>query len=216
MHTPEETRAMTGLSSTSLRRYSELFAEWLSPFTQPPITEDGSLGARQFTERDVALLAAIKREYDAKRKTSQIQEMLRAGTLQAAVDVVVRNIDTVPATIPAMDGENPAMARFVAAMAGLPVEQLVAIAEDLRTAVPALVATEQQMTQTQAQLQTFLDQQDRISREIRYSIEELRQERRALEDLRAEIVAERSAVPESPPETPSLGSRMRRLLRGGE
>lgn len=112
MHTPGQVRTVTGLSETTLRRYTRIFAEWLSPAAQPPVIGDDSLGVRSFTDEDIALLLAIKRQYDARLRTSQILAMLRAGSLRPALDAVTNK------------SRDAAVISYVAEQANVPAQEL--------------------------------------------------------------------------------------------
>lgn len=218
MHRPKEITDTLGISATTLRRWSTTFSDYLSPTAGQSIAESGGSAQRRYTDEDLALLASIQREFAGGRTVEEVQVKLKRGELQPATDVVVNNTKTGETAQRALTeppvGETEAGRGGSVAVPGYDAHELAGVLVALNAAFPTLTETLQQVERSTAALTSATEQQSRAARELQYGIEEMRQERRALEDLRAEIVAERTPVPKAPAETPSLGSRVRRLLKG--
>jgi DNA-binding transcriptional MerR regulator len=226
VYRPEDIRTRLGISPTTLRRYAVDFEAWLSASAKPSITETGALGARRYTADDLAVLAAVKRAYDAGNSTADVQAALRDGTLRPA-HVVDNNapwplspplkpttVDPESATVglPALmgvDGE-PFVAQLAALNAALPALGQ-ALDQAQRDRAEALAAAERQ----QAAFAALAEQSARTQRELQYQVEALRQERAALAQARADLEHQRASPPEVPVAAATVGQRLRRLFTGG-
>lgn len=226
---PRDVAATLDIGVTTLRRWSREFEPYLSAAAASSLTEAGGPTKRRYTDADVACLAAIKRAYDDRRSTQEILTLLASGALPPLEDVVVHN-----AAAPARDNKPPVsgsvapvggsgvnpqalLAQLQAISAALPAladslaggeqqrAEVTALVEQQRAALAALQA------QHEAEASTRAEQLAAMLRAQQYLVEETRQERRALEQLRQEIAAER-ATPKVLAEAPSLGARVRRLF----
>lgn len=224
MYRPGDVSARLGISATTLRRYAVDFEPWLSASARPSVTETGALGARRYTADDLAVLAAVKRAYDASLPTREIQDRLGNGSLPL-LDVVDNNpawalvgpekpttvgLGSATVDLPATLGGD--LERFLAQMAQ--VQRLApALTETLRVAqeerVEAAAAAERQ----RGELAEVLAEHRAALQEQRDQVDALRAEREALAALRAELAAER-ADPKVLPGAPTLGARVRRWFTG--
>lgn len=222
MFKPAEAAELLDIGSTTLRRWSASFEEWLSPAAQSSLTGVGGNAPRRYNAQDLALLTAIQQRYRDGYTTPAVQDLLRSGAITPDPDVVARYDDYAgdfaSEKSPASDmtGQKSPVGDFNSPTGDMVtwqrgatelLEQLLL----LSTAVPELATA---VAQAQTQAAKLAEQQARVAREMQYQIEELRQERRALEVWRAEIAEERDAIPEMQSGPPSLGSRVRRLLKG--
>lgn len=226
MYRPEDVRTRLAISATTLRRYAVDFEAWLSPSARPSLAENGTRGARRYTAQDLGILTAVKRAYDAGRSTDDIQAALRSGTLTPA-DVVDNNPPwgLGPSQKPATVDSESAMVGLPA-LIGVDVEQFVSQLAALNAALPALAQTieaaQRERSEAaaaaahqQAELAGILDQQAAALRQQQYQVEELRQERAALAQLRAELEQDRATDPEVPAAGLTVGQRLKRAFTRG-
>jgi DNA-binding transcriptional MerR regulator len=227
VYRPEDVRTRLGISPTTLRRYAVDFEEWLSPSARPSLTESGQRGARRYTVEDLGILTAVKREYDAGRSTEDILALLRDGSLRP-LDVVDNN--PVRTHFPApgaatVDSESAMVG--VPALIGVDVEQFVGQLAAINAALPAIAQALEdaqreraeaaaEAARQQAELAGIVERQAAALRAQQYQVEELRQEREALSQLRAELEAERAAEATNSPEVlvapVTVGQRLKRLF----
>jgi DNA-binding transcriptional MerR regulator len=67
------------ISASTLRNWATAFADYLSPGSQPSITEKGTTTQRRFTDSDVAIFRLVKQHLDAGLTYDAIKELLAAG-----------------------------------------------------------------------------------------------------------------------------------------
>lgn len=225
MYRPEDVRTRLGISPTTLRRYAVDFEQWLSPSARPSVTESGQRGARRYTVEDLGILTAVKREYDAGRSTDDIVALLREGSLRP-LDVVDNNPVRPPQPQSGSAAVDPeATVVGLPALIGVDVEQFVSQLAAINAVVPAMARALEEarrdraeataaMERQQAQLAELVERQAAAVRAQQYQVEELRQEREALAQLRAELEAERATPPEVLAVPVTVGQRLRRLFTG--
>jgi DNA-binding transcriptional MerR regulator len=64
MYRPKEVTERLGVSSATLRRWSDQFADYLSPSAGRSVNETGGATQRRYTDQDAQVLAAVKRLLD--------------------------------------------------------------------------------------------------------------------------------------------------------
>ncbi|MGE0541253.1 MAG: MerR family transcriptional regulator [Dehalococcoidia bacterium] len=216
MHRPKEVTSRLGISSTTLRRWAATFADYLSPTAGVAIAETGGHAQRRYTDADVALLAAIKRELDGGRTVDETLVRLQRGDLRP--DPVVADHDNTPeqpeiaqrASIEPPIGDSDAA---LALVGGSDAAQMQAAILALIDSAPTITDALAQVTATTCALQETTEAQQAL-------LAELRAERASLEAARAELQAIRDSplVPNIDHETPTppltWGQRVKRLLSG--
>lgn len=73
---PKEVCERLGVSSATLRRWSDVFADRLSPTAGKALAESGGAAQRRYSEEDFAVLARVKRLLDAGNTVEEAQRKL--------------------------------------------------------------------------------------------------------------------------------------------
>lgn len=131
MFTPKQLADRLGLSGTTIRNYSRLWSDYLSPSANP---EAGQ--ARLYTEDDIAVIMTIAALRDNQATTDQIRAALDAGQRLAPV----RPLEDDRARLDAADHDQQAtadQARAAVEAAAATAEKQIAIYRDRVTAVEA-------------------------------------------------------------------------------
>lgn len=104
-YTTSEVSKILGRGARTIRRYTEEFPDYLSESARPAVDAAGKPLDRTFTDEDLALLAWIAQQFEAKATTPEIAAQLAAGRPQTP------DIDAIKAKAPAAapDGESGAI-----------------------------------------------------------------------------------------------------------
>lgn len=116
MYRPKEVTERLGVSSATLRRWSDTFTDFLSPTAGKSITETGGPAQRRYNDQDVIVLATVKRLLDDGNTYEEVARKLPESILS---DVVAHNAQMpVPLTEAPTSGSLVALEAYREAIAG--------------------------------------------------------------------------------------------------
>lgn len=220
MHRPKDVTQRLGISQTTLRRWATLFADHLSPTAGSALTETGNPGQRRYTDHDIALMAAIKRELDGGRSVGEVLVRLQRGDIRPDAAVVEHdNMPPGPETHHRALTEPPAGEALALVGGSSPADLQAALIALVRTA-PTIGEALQQVEVTMRELrdvtaaqQATLTDQLALQQELRAEREALATERASLQELRDSPLVPN--IDHGGPQAPvTWGQRLKRLFTG--
>lgn len=215
MHRPKDISDTLGISPGTLRRWATAFADHLSPTAGAAIAETGGPAQRRFTDDDLALLAAIQRDLAGGRTIDEVNIRLSRGAITPLTDVVVDNAtadqSAQRASAEPLTSGSSQVPALPWAVPGYGAEELAAALVAVSNALPTMGEALTQVQQATEALTAAAERQEAATRTAQGLLEEIREERAALELARA-------AAQAPPPEVLSIDAsfwdRLRRLFTG--